>query len=122
MKKVESDTEAVFYIKLGRESTYNFIDLLYRTDWQFEKKTPEGIKMYSLKNGVGGDSSGNYVRIETKFGQVTVQELLEYFTDIDKRLAWENNYYASLEPIRAYRKSTVLGNLSTLYFMTLPFG
>ena len=91
---------------MGRESTYNFIDLLYRTDWQFEKKTPEGIKMYSLKNGVGGDSSGNYVRIETKFGQVTVQELLEYFTDIDKRLAWENNYYASLEPIRAYPLKT----------------
>ena len=35
LKKVESDVEATKYIKLGRESTYKFIDLLYRTDWEF---------------------------------------------------------------------------------------
>lgn len=34
-----------------------------------------------------------YVRYEAKFGQVTVSELVEYFTDVDKRLAWENNNY-----------------------------
>jgi len=48
LKKVESDAEAAKYINLGRESTYTFIDLLYSTDWQFEKKSNEGIKMYSM--------------------------------------------------------------------------
>ena len=33
LKKVESDEEATKYIKLGRESTYSFIELLYSTDW-----------------------------------------------------------------------------------------
>ena len=37
---------------------------------------------------------------------MTVSELVEYYTDIDKRLAWENNYYASLEQCRAYPLKT----------------
>ena len=74
--------------------------MLYRTDWQYEKKTPEGIKIYSMRGGP--EDPNSYVRFETKFGQVTVAELVEYFTDIDKRIAWENNYYESLEIIRAY--------------------
>lgn len=104
LKKVESDAEATKYIKLGRESTYKFIDLLYRTDWEFEKKTAEGVKIYSMKNSV--EDPNNYVRFETKFGQVTVSELVEYFRDIDKRMAWENNYYTSLEVIRSYALKT----------------
>ena len=51
-----------------------------------------------MSNNVGDPH--NYVRFETKFGQVTVSELVEYFRDIDKRMAWENNYYTSLEVIR----------------------
>ena len=102
MNKVESE-EAVKFIKVGRESTYHFIDLLYRTDWHFEKKTSEGIKLYSL---TGQNEPHNYVRFETKFGQVTVAELVEYFTDIDKRVAWEGNYYASLEQVKEYPLNT----------------
>ena len=51
--------------------------------------------MYSMAAQPG--SQLKYVRFETKFGSVTVSELVEYFTEVDKRLAWENNYYASLE-------------------------
>lgn len=94
LKKVDSDEEALKYIKIGRETTYKFIDLLYRTDWQFEKKYLEGIKLYSL---TAPGEAKNFVRFETKYGSVTVEELVEYFTDIDKRVAWEENYYKSLE-------------------------
>jgi len=57
-----------------------------------------------MKNSV--EDPNNYVRFETKFGQVTVSELVEYFSDIDKRMAWENNYYTSLEVIRSYALKT----------------
>lgn len=87
-------------MKLGRESTYHFIDLLYRTDWHYEKKTADGIKVYSMRDVPGEKHS--YARFETKFGQVTVSELVEYYTVIDKRLAWENNFYASLEQVKSY--------------------
>ena len=66
LKKIESDEEATKYINLGRESTYTFIDLLYSTDWSFEKKSAEGIKMYSMAAQSG--SQQKYVRFETKFG------------------------------------------------------
>ena len=95
LKKFESDEEAVKYVKIGREATYKFLDMLFCTDWKFEKKTSEAVKMYSMSGGLGSEKS--YVRFETKFGQVTVSELVEYFSDIDKRLAWQNNCYASLE-------------------------
>lgn len=42
-----SDKEAVLKIKQGRDATYKQIDLLYRTDWKFEKKE-NGVKIYSL--------------------------------------------------------------------------
>lgn len=71
---------------MGREATYKFIDMLYCTDWKFEKKTSEGVKMYSMQGGSSNDPG--FVRFETKFGQVTVTELVEYFSDIDKRMAW----------------------------------
>lgn len=102
LKRIESDVEATKYIKLGRESTYKFIDLLYRTDWQFDKKTAEGIKIYSMNSGVGDPISSCFMRFETKFGHVTVSELVEYYRDIDKRMTWENNYYTSLEVTRSY--------------------
>ena len=65
--------------------------MLYSTDWQFDKKTTEGVKMYIMPPKAGTQMA--YVRYEAKFGQVTVSELVEYFTDVDKRLAWENNNY-----------------------------
>ena len=37
---------------------------------------------------------------------MTVGELVEYFTEVDKRLAWENNYLASLEQCRAFPLQT----------------
>ena len=64
LKRIESDEEAVKYAKIGRESTYKFIDMLYRTDWHFEKKTNEGIKLYTLRNVAG---EPDYARYETKF-------------------------------------------------------
>ena len=103
LKKMETDAEAVKYVKIGREATYSFIDLLYRTDWHFEKKTSEGIKLFSLRDNPG---EPDYARFETKFGQVTVTELSAYFSDIDKRIAWQNNIYASLEQVRAFPLQT----------------
>jgi len=91
------------YVKIGREATYKFIDMLYCTDWQFEKKTADGIKMYSMR---AGGSEPGYVRFETKFGQVTVAELADYFSDIDKRMAWQKNCYESLEQVRLYPLKT----------------
>jgi hypothetical protein len=79
--------------------------MLYRTDWHFEKKSNEGIKLYTLKNVAG---EPDYARYETKFSQVTVQELFSYFTEIDKRLPWENNYYSSLEQVRAFPLKTAM--------------
>lgn len=35
-----------------------------------------------------------------------MSELVEYYIDIDKRLAWENNYYEQLEQCRAYPLKT----------------
>lgn len=37
IKKIENK-EAVEKIKAGRETTYKLIDMLYRTDWNFDKK------------------------------------------------------------------------------------
>ena len=80
---------------MGRSTTYTFIEHLYSTDWQYENKSAEGIKIYSIAATPGNQIA--YIRLETKFGSVTVSELVEYFTEVDKRLAWENNYLASLE-------------------------
>lgn len=60
--------------------------------------------MYSMAAQPG--SQLRYVRFESKFNSVTVSELVEYYTETDKRLAWENNYYASLEQLRAYPLKT----------------
>ena len=98
LKKIQSD-EAINYIKLGREATYNFIELLYRTDWKLEKKVRDiGVKIYSLL--VPGE--GRFYRHETKYENVTTSELIEYFTDIDKRLAWEGQTYEGIEEVKSY--------------------
>ena len=39
--------EARDYINKGRESCYEFIDLLYRTDWKFYGKY-QNVKVYQL--------------------------------------------------------------------------
>ena len=73
LKKVKSP-EAEKYIRIGRETTYTFIDLLYRNDWKLQKKA-DGVKIYSLQV----PEEGNYVRYETKYDKVTMPELVEYF-------------------------------------------
>ena len=99
LKKVSSP-EATKYIRLGREHTYELIELLYRTDWELEKKA-DGVKTYSLNVGVG-----TFMRYETKYEKVTMHELVEYFVDIDKRLAWEGQVFDSIEEVRSYPLST----------------
>ena len=103
LRRVDSE-EARAYIQRGRESTYRLIDLLYRTDWQYEKKV-EGVKLYSLKPM---DEPRSYLRLETKFANISVSELVEYFTSIDKRMAWEGNMFESIEQLRAYPMSTTI--------------
>ena len=46
------------------------------------------------------------MRYETKYDKVTMHELVEYFTDIDKRLAWEGQDYDSIEEVKSYPLST----------------
>ena len=58
--------------------------------------------MYALS--VPGE--GNYSRYETKYEHVTMPELVEYFTDIDKRLAWEGQIYESIEEVKSYPMNT----------------
>ena len=84
LRKIDSE-EAKAMITKGRDSTYKLIDMLYRTDWVFDKKQ-DGVKIYSLM--IEGKQPQSWVRMETKFSNVTVQELLEFFTNIDKRMAW----------------------------------
>ena len=54
LKKIGS-SEAIKYIRLGRQTTYSFIELLYSTDWKLDKKD-SGVKIYSIT--IPGE--GNY--------------------------------------------------------------
>jgi len=100
LKKVLS-TEATAYIKKGRETTYEYIDLLYRKDWKFDTKQ-NGVKVYTLTDT---SNSSHYLRTETKYEDIEIPALIEYFTNIDKRMAWETNY-ESIEEIRTYPLDT----------------
>jgi len=101
--------EARNYIQKGRDSCYEFIDLLYRTDWKFYSKYQQ-VKVYSLQ--IQGEDL--MLRCETKFPNIRLHELVEYFKMVDKRLAWEGqNLYDSVEEVRAYPRHT------SLYYMKL---
>ena len=77
--------EAVRYINLGREKAYDFIDLLYRKDW-IEDKRVNGVKLSYIPERLSDPYV--YLRIEAKFEKVTVSDLVDYFTAIDKRMQW----------------------------------
>lgn len=77
--------EAQKYINLGREQAYDYIDMLYRKDWHEEKKI-NGVKLSYIASQ--GDPVV-FFRVEAKFEKITVKDLVEYFTSIDKRMAWD---------------------------------
>ena len=97
--------EARNYIKIGRNSTYEFIDLLYRTDWKFDKRHMCGVKVFYLQ------PSNEQVRIrfETKFSKVSVRELVDFYLIADKRMAWEGSHaFSSVEEVKSYPLNTSL--------------
>ena len=49
-----------------------------------------------------------HLRIEAKFKKVTVSDLVEYFTSIDKRMAWDGANFESLEEVRSFPVKTSL--------------
>jgi hypothetical protein len=98
-------TEARNYIQIGRNSTYEFIDLLYRTDWKFDKKHAASVKVFYLQL----PNEDLQIRCETKFSKISVKQLVEYFLIIDKRMAWEGSHlYASIEEVKSYPLNTSL--------------
>jgi hypothetical protein len=49
------------------------------------------------------------MRCETKYSNIKVRELIEFYQMIDKRMAWEGeNLYDSIEEVRAYPLNTSL--------------
>lgn len=49
------------------------------------------------------------MRCETKFSDIKVSELIEFYQMIDKRMAWEGSYlYDSIEEVKAYPLNTSL--------------
>ena len=62
-----------------------------------------GIKAYYLN--MKGESQPFY-RVETKFKDIGVAELTQYFTNIDKRLAWESENFSSIEEVKSYPMKT----------------
>ena len=94
--------EARDYISKGRESCYEFIDLLYRTDWKFYGKY-QNVKVYQLAQP-GMDL---LFRCETKFANISVASLIEFYSRIDKRMAWEGSQlYSSIEEVKTYPMNT----------------
>lgn len=93
--------EAKLYIQKGRDACYEFIDLLYRTDWKFYSKY-QTVKVYQLQ--LPGQDL--FIRCETKFTQVALKELIQYFRVADKRMAWE--CHDTIEEVRAFPLNTSL--------------
>lgn len=89
---------------MGREKSYDFIDLLYRKDWTPHPKT-QGVKMSYI--AIHGDPVA-YLRVEAKFEKVTVTDMVEYFTDIDKRMIWDGAQFESMEEVRSFPIKTAL--------------
>ena len=52
------------------------------------------------------------LKCETKFADISVAELIEFYTRIDKRMAWEGTQlYSSIEEVKTYPLNT-----SVFYF------
>lgn len=46
-------------------------------------------------------------RCETKFADISVSSLIDYYTRIDKRMAWEGTQlYSSIEEVKTYPMNT----------------
>jgi hypothetical protein len=75
--------EAVKYIKIGREKSLDFLDLLYRKDWIQDKKI-NGVKLSYIPDRLSNPQV--FFRVEAKFEKITVADLVEYFTSTDKRM------------------------------------
>jgi len=104
MSMVQS-TEAVKYIKHGREKSLDFIDLLYRKDWIQDKKI-NGVKLAYIPERLTDKTS--YLRVEAKFEKVTVADLVEYFTSTEKRMQWDGANFESMQEVRCYPIKTSL--------------
>jgi hypothetical protein len=49
-----------------------------------------------------------YLRVEARFEKITVDDLVEYFTSIDKRMAWDGANFESMEEVRSFPLNTSL--------------
>lgn len=78
--------------------------MLYRKDWNYDKKI-NGVKLSYIT--AAGDPVA-YLRIEAKFKKVAVSSLVEYFTSIDKRMAWDGANFESMEEVRSFPVKTSL--------------
>ena len=96
--------EARQFIQKGRDSCYEFVDLLYSSDWKFHGKF-QSVKVYQLQ--LPGQDL--LLRCETKFNRITVNELIDYYKMVDKRMAWEGStMFDSIEEVKAYPLNTSL--------------
>lgn len=100
--------EAVKYINIGREKSYDFIDLLYRKDWIADKKI-NGVKLAYIPERLSDPAV--YLKIEAKFEKVTVSDLVEYFTDIEKRMQWDGANFESMQEVRSYPMKTAVTHI-----------
>lgn len=104
-----STPDARSYIQSARDACYEFIDLLYLSDWKFYGKYQQ-IRVYNLER----EGHNLLLRCETKFPGATLETLTEFYRRVDRRMAWEGqNLYESIEEVRAYPVDT------SLYFMKL---
>lgn len=82
------DTE---YIKIGREATYELVELLKPDPWIFEKSYSQ-YDLY-LRN----DTLNMVVfKIETKFPYPCML-VFDYFRNLEKRMMWDGQNYDSLK-------------------------
>lgn len=97
--------EASKYIKFGREKSLDFIDLLYRKDWIQDKKV-HGVKLSYIPERLTDPAV--YLRVEAKFEKVTVADLVDYFTDVSKRMQWDGANFESMQEVRVFPMKTSL--------------
>ena len=87
---------------MGRNATNSLISLQYRTDWTFDNKT-NGVKLYSLTLDEQGKQ---YIRAQFKFENVSLEELIKCYTNVDQRVQWERHVYETIEEVKSYPMST----------------
>ena len=49
-----------------------------------------------------------YLRVEAKFEKVTVPDIVEYFTSIEKRMVWDGAHFETMEEVRSFPIKTAL--------------